>query len=414
MSLDGPRAILGWGSWGEMVMAILGTLARRFGWGYGRQQLGHELLPALNPTELPRGHIPALDAIRGLAIVVVTLYRFGGGAPDAARSLEPSWLVHSLSHGVDLFFVLSGFLITGILFDAKEQPHYFRNFYARRTLRIFPLYYFALALSLVVLPLVGGSIAAAFSPIAEDQLWLWLYGGNVLQSLRGEWCLGPLNHFWSLAVEEHFYLVWPLVIFSLSRTWAMRVCLATAVAATIARVVWIKAGGNMVAVEVFTLLRLDALSIGSFLALAMRSPEGFKLITRLAWPLLGLAALVMAVMAAKSMRLLGLPMLGWATLSGLLIVVAVTAREGSWIAGVAKSPVLRFFSRYSYGMYVYQNLLIPILAPLVTAPLLAATLGSDAGGQLVYCAIMCAATTVVAMASFHWLEEPLLKLKRFF
>jgi len=120
------------------------------------------------------------------------------------------------------------------------------------------------------------------------------------------------------------------------------------------------------------------------------------------------------VMAAKSMRLLGLPMLGWATLSGLLIVVAVTAREGSWIAGVAKSPVLRFFSRYSYGMYVYQNLLIPILAPLVTAPLLAATLGSDAGGQLVYCAIMCAATTVVAMASFHWLEEPLLKLKRFF
>lgn len=424
MSLDGPRAILGWGSWGEMVMAILGTilgqLSRRLmlrdgasnGGSLGQLDQHEQLQPA--DSELPRGHIPALDAIRGLAIVVVTLYRFAGGAPDAARSLEPSWLVHSLSHGVDLFFVLSGFLITGILFDAKDQPHYFRNFYARRTLRIFPLYYFALALSLLVLPLVGGSIAAAFSPVAREQLWLWLYGGNVLQSLRGEWCLGPLNHFWSLAVEEHFYLVWPLVIFSLSRTWAMRVCLATAVAATLARVVWIKAGGNMVAVEVFTLLRLDALAIGSFLALAMRSPDGFKMITRFAWPLLAVAALVMTVMAARSMRLLGLPMLGWATLSGLLIVVAVTAREGSWLAGVAKSPVLRFFSRYSYGMYVYQNLLIPILAPIVTAPLLASMLGSNASGQLVYCAIMCAVTTVVAMLSFHLLEEPLLKLKRFF
>src|SRR5437868_8736130 len=100
------------------------------------------LLEAWQPatTDLPRGHIPALDAIRGLAIVVVTLYRFGGGGEGPASALDHHpWLIALGQRGVDLFFVLSGFLITGILFDAKGKEHYFRNFYVRRALRIFPL-----------------------------------------------------------------------------------------------------------------------------------------------------------------------------------------------------------------------------------------------------------------------------------
>src|SRR5262245_59316245 len=90
-------------------------------------------------TELTRGHFPALAAIRGLAIVVVTLYRFGGGGDGPAQAMEHFWLIELGQRGVDLFFVLSGFLITGILFDAQDKQHYFRNFYARRALRIFPL-----------------------------------------------------------------------------------------------------------------------------------------------------------------------------------------------------------------------------------------------------------------------------------
>src|SRR5688572_9977607 len=106
------------------------------------------------PIPLPRGHIPALDGIRGLAILLVTIYRFAGTHDGGT----PRWLLPVLefgTHGVDLFFVLSGFLITGILFDAKGEAHYFRNFYARRTLRIFPLYYGTLALVLIGLPLLG-------------------------------------------------------------------------------------------------------------------------------------------------------------------------------------------------------------------------------------------------------------------
>src|SRR5206468_3999903 len=104
-------------------------LAPRFDLSAARQ-------PAL--ADLPRGHIPALDAIRGLAIVAVTLYRFGGCEDGPATALHHPWLIALGQRGVDLFFVLSGFLITGILFDAKGKEHYFRNFYVRRALRIFP------------------------------------------------------------------------------------------------------------------------------------------------------------------------------------------------------------------------------------------------------------------------------------
>src|SRR6476659_9884846 len=113
--------------------------------------------------ELPRGHVAALDAIRGLAILTVTLYRFGGGAGGGASAVGHSWVMELGAHGVDLFFVLSGFLITGILFNAKGKEHYFRDFYVRRALRIFPLYYAALLVTLLILPGVGGSLGAAFS-----------------------------------------------------------------------------------------------------------------------------------------------------------------------------------------------------------------------------------------------------------
>src|SRR5262245_43503321 len=106
-------------------------------------------------VELPRGHVPALDAIRGLAIGLVTLYRFGGGSEGPARAMDDPGLIYLGMRGVDLFFVLSGFLITGILFDAKGKANYFRNFYMRRTLRIFPLYYAALIATLLVLPWLG-------------------------------------------------------------------------------------------------------------------------------------------------------------------------------------------------------------------------------------------------------------------
>ena len=121
------------------------------------------------------------------------------------------------SYGVELFFVLSGFLITGILYDAHNKPHYFRNFYMRRILRIFPLYYGVLALVFFVAPLIPLLRGPTLDYLVDRQAWAWLYAVNIYIAKHGEWSFSYLDHFWSLAIEEHFYLFWPLVVFLLAR-----------------------------------------------------------------------------------------------------------------------------------------------------------------------------------------------------
>ena len=115
--------------------------------------------------------------------------------------------------GVDLFFVLSGFLITGILLDTRNHPRYFINFYGRRTLRIFPLYYGIIFLTLFLPMIVRMIVGEPVTEHQRNQWWLWLYLTNVGVFLGVD---VPAMHFWSLAVEEHFYLVWPAVVYILS------------------------------------------------------------------------------------------------------------------------------------------------------------------------------------------------------
>ncbi|HEX5106328.1 MAG TPA: acyltransferase [Pirellulaceae bacterium] len=372
--------------------------------------LGYFNDAAAAQCELPRGHIPALDAIRGLAIVLVTLYRFGGGADGVARAIDSPWLIGLGARGVDLFFVLSGFLITGILVSAKGKEGYFRNFYIRRALRIFPLYYGALVLILVVAPFVSGKMPASLG----EQAWLWLYGANVLQSIRGAWCLGSLNHFWSLAVEEHFYFVWPLVIFLCPRPVALRVCGCVIAASALARAGWLAAGGNDVAAEVFTLLRMDGLVLGGWLALVARSPGGLAWLVRLARPALVLSGACAFGTFLLGKRLLGLPDLVWAIFFGSLLVLVVSSARESWLARWGNSSTLQFFGKYSYAMYVFQLPLIYGLAWLVTAPGLAYWFDSPLLGQFAYCVIMFGFTTLLALASWHCFEKHFLALKHRF
>lgn len=371
-------------------------------------------LAEVDRIDLPRGHVPALDAIRGLAIVAVTLYRFGGGGEAAASAIGHTWLVDLGGRGVDLFFVLSGFLITGILFDAKGKEHYFRNFYMRRSLRIFPLYYVALAVTLWILPLVSRGMAEALEPAIEQQAWLWLYGANVLQALRGEWCLGPLNHFWSLAIEEHFYLVWPAVIYFSSRQTAIRICGFVGGASVAARVIWLMAGGNDVTADVFTLLRMDGLALGGWLALAARSPGGLgwlKRYARAAMVLLGAAAVLTTVFEK---RFFGLPVAAWAGTCGALLVLVVAAKRESWLERFGSSRTLQFFGKYSYGMYVFQLPLVYLVAPVMTAGGVAGLLGNAVAGQVVYCTVMFGATLVAALLSWNLFEKRVLGWKRYF
>src|SRR2546421_12940262 len=109
-------------------------------------------------------------------------------------------------YGVGLCFVLTGYLITGILFVPRGLSHYFRNFYMRRVLRIFPLYYAVLFVLFYALRLAPSAYPIGLEESGRHQAWFWSYGVNILIALRGAWALPDVSHFWSLSVEEHFYL----------------------------------------------------------------------------------------------------------------------------------------------------------------------------------------------------------------
>lgn len=173
------------------------------------------------------GHNPVLDGIRGMAILMVMWHH--NTVLGHANPID-SWY-HAISglgaFGVDLFFVLSGFLITGILYDSKVRGpqtfgSYFGNFYARRTLRIFPLYYAVVIFSLLILPHVGDALKHVTSPASADliqtkldrfaqvkdyDLYFWLYLSNFPIAITAKWLHGILGVSWSLAIEEQFYLI---------------------------------------------------------------------------------------------------------------------------------------------------------------------------------------------------------------
>src|SRR5688572_4693650 len=202
--------------------------------------------------------------------------------------------------GVDLFFVLSGYLITGILYDTRSSERYFRSFYARRTLRIFPLYYGVLFVLFVVFPASWlEAIAPGMHEAREAQAWLWTYLTNVYLARDGAYSLPYLSHFWSLAVEEHFYLVWPFIIYRLSRTAAMRTCVVLGVGAFGLRLWFAAFSGNDVAAQVLTPCRLDTLCTGAWFALAARSGSVTPMKRQVRW-LVATGAAILAVSVVYS------------------------------------------------------------------------------------------------------------------
>ena len=211
-------------------------------------------------------HISALDGIRGVAVLLVLIFHVFQVEPAPSHPLLRMGYAATLfgQTGVDLFFVLSGFLITGILLDTKSSRRYFVNFYGRRTLRILPLYYGSLVVFLVVLPRLVDFHASGIPPI-----WFWTFSTNVAvtQGLDP----GELGHYWTLAIEEQFYLVWPLVVFALGRVALMRVCMASLVAAAALRM-FVESRG--ISCFMITFCRIDTLLLGALLALVARSPRG--------------------------------------------------------------------------------------------------------------------------------------------
>jgi hypothetical protein len=203
-----------------------------------------------SPARLDAGdstHLPALDGVRGIAILLVMQFHFWAmpfrifrRPPTLALDTRINQAFEFGWTGVDLFFVLSGFLITGILLRAKGGGSYFRAFYGRRVLRIFPLYWGYLAFVILITPLLGGALEeqAHAGNVRDHWYWYFGYAVNIWSSVKqAHPDLAAVNlHFWSLAFEEQFYLVWPVIVFLLSRQRLARVCLGLLITTALFRV----------------------------------------------------------------------------------------------------------------------------------------------------------------------------------
>ncbi len=286
-------------------------------------------------------------------------------------------------------------------------------------MRVFPLYYGVLVLAFVLMPLVSPSSGAAgVSEAAPHQAWLWLYATNILLARKEAYLLGGFSHFWSLSVEEHFYLAWPLVIYVCDRRRGMQACLACIVLALACRVWLVLDGGHDVAAYVLTPCRMDALAVGALLALAVRGPGGAARLK--AWAAPGFVAFGVATIALLWWKgnlsrmdgtVLVLRFSLAAGLSGALLLLALSATPGGSSARFWNGRLLRVFGRYSYGLYVFHYPLIPLLQRLFPVDELVLWAGSNLAGKLLFIALATAATLGLAMVSWHLYERPFVEIK---
>jgi peptidoglycan/LPS O-acetylase OafA/YrhL len=332
---------------------------------------------------LPRKHIPQLDGMRGLAVVLVLLAH---SATVFTRVPVFNWVDGYGNLGVQLFFVLSGFLITRILLDTKETPNFFRNFFVRRALRIYPLYYAVL-------------LFVVFSGVVHQHGVRWwpyiLYLSNIVYGNSTQ--PAPLGPVWSLAVEEQFYLVWPFVVAVLSRRGLERLCVTMLIGAIGLRLTGVLQFHN-------TLLQLDALAAGALIACRFDQIAAWRPYAWFAACLLPLG--------------LSLPIGFWNNISqtiqvlaGAALLIVLMDNEVA-ISRVFRAPALRYLGKISYGVYLLHSL---VFAVFFRSRFGISVIESGSAFAAVLCLLAeFAIALAIATLSFYFFESPLLRLKRYF
>jgi peptidoglycan/LPS O-acetylase OafA/YrhL len=358
-------------------------------------------------------HYPALDGLRGIAILAVFFSHFGGGHKST------NFVIRTWSHiadagwmGVDLFFVLSGFLITGILLDTAHRENRVKNFYVRRALRIFPLFYGVLFGFLLLTPVLHLHWRAG-------HLLYFFYLSNMIPvfapALPTPGTSVDLVHLWSLAVEEQFYLLWPFVVWLVKdRTILLRICLAIMSSAFLLRIALLTFGVDPLIVYSLLFTRADSLICGSALAILVRGSAPESLPVKWILPLSGaLVVCLFLITGTGSHETMLISTVGFTAIAIFCGCLVYRAQQGEgWIAALGKQRWLRFFGRYSYGLYIYHGLLVVFLFPLVYP--VQRMVHSVFWGSILYLLLSLGLTVGIAMMSYHFFEAPILRLKERF
>lgn len=369
-------------------------------------------------------HNPGLDGLRGIAILLVFTSHYLVVDPSTPFR---SWLQHLIQYnrGVDLFFVLSGYLITGILWDTKGCGHYYRNFYMRRILRVIPVYYAVLILCHMNLSFIYPRNNVYF---ARSEIWYWTYlmNNHLALNIYNVAKDNVTSHFWSLCVEEQYYLVWPLVVMLLNRKSLMLMCGGLAAGSFMIRFFLTLHGEAYDAVYMFTPARLDGLALGSFIAVLVRSPGGLSVLRRLIRPLVIFPAALVFILAWLSPDPIWNDHFGnkygiiaYSLLAAGCVGAVAVRRPGSYLTWFFSLAIFRALGKYSYGLYIYHLLLKKWVEGL-SGELINSShfltwldqLGGWSGSDLAVRFFLCLAILfLIAYLSYNYFEKDFLILK---
>jgi peptidoglycan/LPS O-acetylase OafA/YrhL len=347
----------------------------------------------LHAAERMQRRIPQLDALRGLAILVVIMHNISLKYPvfHSQQLFSNGWM------GVDLFFVLSGFLITGILVDTNRSDGYFKNFYVRRCLRIWPLYYSLLFFMFVIVRFLSRS---EFQAVVQTSSPWWafpLFLQNFLLPISTN-AAGPLGVTWSLAIEEQFYLVWPLVVrfcplTQLRRVAILEICISPALRYYL----------SLHHVNLYTnvFCRLDGLMAGALLALLVRSDNFVpSKLLRTAWITLAVAAPLAFLTSGFDAKWI---VYSFTAIASAAFVYISLFSAQKWLQAIMTNRFLAYTGSISYGLYLLHKIPFGIVQALHLDKWPALPL-----------AIIFIASYALAALSWNLLEKPFLNLKRFF
>lgn len=361
------------------------------------------------------GYIPELDVIRAFGITMVICAHTW---PNSAAH-HRGWDVLSLSWTLmDSFFVLSGFLIGGILFDSRSEPDYFRSFYTRRAFRILPIYYLLISVLTLANALFGsgylyGSIPALH--VWGSPWWFFAYLGNIPPAISGAIptaAKGAFQPLWSLQVEEQFYLLFPLLVYRLKPTTLGRALLCLACVSPLLRILlYVLVPNNLYVQYILLPCRMDVLALGAWAALQLRLHPW--MISKRTLTLLTIAMVALSLFAGAQSgfvftrpfnRTIGYLM---SSVASMFVVVWLVVFRGSRLTVFFRLPIVRYLAKLSYSAYLFHIPVAIVLMALATRFNLTYLFYEHyLRVAVVYCV-----TIIVSSLSWRFIERPLLRLR---